>query len=129
MTRRLFVEGAVIGREQILGERQPGNYPLQLDPEAPAHVFAVFRELFGRLKTRGMFGCHRSRFSAIARQIAATDALKIWGGRAGAASLRERPDQATPSCLAIAFIAFASSISSAVTPPASWVARTTSTVL
>ena len=39
------------------------------------------------------------------------------------------PNQATPSCLAIAFIAVASSKSNAVTPPASWVARTTSTVL
>src|SRR6266702_5567912 len=90
MTRCLLVERAVIGREQLLGERQPGNDPLQLDPEAPAHAFAVFRELFGRVKTRGMFGCHRSRFPLkVARQIAAADTLKSWGGCASAARLRE----------------------------------------
>ena len=76
MARRLLVERAIIGRQQILGERQPGHHPLQLDPEAPAHAFAVFRQPVGRLETHGMFGCHHLG-PLPARPSAATNALKL----------------------------------------------------
>ena len=55
MARRLPVERAIIGREQILGEGQLCHHPLQLDPEAPAHAVAVLRQPVGRFKTHGMF--------------------------------------------------------------------------
>ena len=55
MARGLPVEGAIIGREQILGERKFCNDPFQLDPEAPAHAFVVLGQPVGRLKPHGMF--------------------------------------------------------------------------
>src|SRR5437868_7924138 len=39
MARGPAVERAIIGREQILGERQMRGHALQLAPEAPAHAF------------------------------------------------------------------------------------------
>src|SRR5438067_905913 len=52
------VERTVIGCEQILGEGKLRYHPLQFDPEAPAHTFAVFGQPVGRLKTHGVFSCH-----------------------------------------------------------------------
>src|SRR3954452_1344386 len=119
MARGLGVERAMIGREQILDERQLRRHALQLAPEAPAHAFAVLRQAVGRLKSHAVFGRHRK-----APRVNASLRLN-WGPRTPAAS----GPQATPNCLAIASIACASSMSRAVTPPASWVASTTSTVL
>ncbi len=55
VARRLLVERAVIRRQQILGEGKLRHDPLEFDPEAPAHAFAVFRQPVGRLETHGMF--------------------------------------------------------------------------
>src|SRR5438045_1548143 len=125
VARRLLVERTVIGCEQVLGEGKLRYYPLEFDPEAPAHTFAVFGQPVGRLKTHGMFSCHcpGSRKASAADRRTGIDKM-------GASRFPcKPPDQATPSWLAIAFIAAASSMSRIVTPPASWVASTTSTVL
>ena len=63
------------------------------------------------------------------RRIAAADTSKLGISLPRCKIAGRARHQATPSCFAIAFIALASSTSRAVTPPASWVARTTSTVL
>src|SRR4051794_33209572 len=130
MARGLFVEGAIIGREQIFGERQFCHHLLHLDPEAPTHAFAVLRQPVGRLKTHGMFGrCHRKNSLKPSRARLPQSAHgKNWG-RHAADARSAGSVQPTPSCRAIAFMALARSISRAVTPPASWVANTTSTVL
>ena len=78
MARRLLVEGAVIGREQILGERQFGRHPLQLDPETPAHALAVLREAIGRLEASLKSDAMMASLPAVpsdapARPIAAAD--------------------------------------------------------
>jgi len=58
MARRLPVERAVIGGEQIFGERQMRDDALQLAPEAAAHAFTIFREPIGRLEADAVFGSH-----------------------------------------------------------------------
>ncbi|MGY4432034.1 hypothetical protein ACVWWO_004511 [Bradyrhizobium sp. F1.13.1] len=58
MARRLPVEGAVIGGEQILRERQLRGDTLQLAPEAAPHALTIFREPVGRLETDAVFGSH-----------------------------------------------------------------------
>src|SRR3954453_8797889 len=125
MARRLPVERAVIGREQILRERQMRGDTLQLAPEAAAHALTIFRELIGRLETDAVFGSHvrLTPRSSLGWQIAASRADHKMGTRPAPA--RRQPGVS----LAIAFIALASSTSSAVTPPASWVDSTSSTVL
>src|SRR3954464_5459304 len=125
MARRLPVEGAVIGGEQILRERQLRGDTLQLAPEAAAHALTIFREPVGRLETNAVFGSHgrQTPRSSLGWQIAASRADHKMGTRPVPA--RRQPGVS----LAMAFIAVASSMSSAVTPPASWVASTTSTVL
>src|SRR5438552_9232563 len=61
MPRRLAVEGAVVGCEQILGERQFRHHLLELDPEPPAHAVAVLRQPVSRLEPHAVFGrCHLS---------------------------------------------------------------------
>ena len=130
VARRLLVEGAVVGREQVLGEGKLGHHLFQLDPETPAHALAVFREPVGRLKTHGVIGrCHRSDSlgSGAADRRGVHASFKNWGCPATAA--RSRRHSGAPNWRAIAFMALARSISSLVTPPASWVASTTSTVL
>ena len=127
MARRLLVERAIIGREQILGERQLRHHALELDPEAPAHAFAVFRQPIGRLKTHGVFAAIAGASSRRRDDRCGTHPCQT-GDVAAPPQDRERA-QATPSWPAIAFMALASSMSSPVTPPASWVASTTSTVL
>src|SRR6478609_7110518 len=129
MARGLLVERAVVSRQQILGEGKFRHHLLELDPEPPAHAFAVLRQPVGRFKTHGVFGrWHRGAPSTPGAADRRGCSDKNWGCPAAAAR-RSRPAQPSPSCLAIAFMAMASWISSLVTPPASWVASTTSTVL
>src|SRR5205085_6563424 len=123
-----------VSRKQILGERKLRHHLLELDPEPPPHAFTVLRQPVGRFKTHGVFGrCHRGAPSPQGAADRRGWPNKNWGCPAVAARSRAtrsaRWVQATPSCLAIAFMAIASWLSSRVTPPASWVASTTSTVL
>jgi hypothetical protein len=50
MAQGLLVECAIIGAQQILGERQPDRDALQFLPEAPAQAFGIFRQIIGRLE-------------------------------------------------------------------------------
>src|SRR5882757_1080159 len=87
MVRRLPIEGAVIGSQQIFGEGQAYHHLLELDPEAAAQAFAVLRQPVGRLKSDAMFGrCHRKvpRHRATVRRRT----VRIWGCRPATARLR-----------------------------------------
>jgi TRAP transporter TAXI family solute receptor len=129
VTRRLLVERTVIGGEQVFGEGKLRHHLLELDPEAPPHAFAVLRQPVGRFKTHGVIGrSHRSAPRKVrGRSPRLTHEQRIGDVRPAPQDRGET--QATPNCLAIAFIALARSISRPVTPPASCVASTTSTVL
>ena len=89
----------------------------------------MFITLAGILAVVGtLVGAYYFAMRPVTLRIAAAHVLKA-GDVAPPLQDCARPYQAASSWLAIVFIAFASAMSSAVTPPASWVARTTSTVL
>src|SRR6266702_6559548 len=124
MARRLPIERAVIGGKQVFRERQMRGDTLQLAPEAAAHALAILGEPISRLEADAVFGSHIRKLPfSPARPMAASDTDHKMG-------MRPAPARRQPCVsLAMAFIALASSISSPVTPPASWVDSTTSTVL
>src|SRR5262249_10765820 len=102
---RRGVEGAVMGGEQILGEGQPRRPPRGLPPEIAPHA----------------------RLVAIAARLKAA----LPPRRGGPERHRHAPQDTFPQCDAAAkrSMASASLTSRSVTPPASWVASVTSTLL
>src|SRR4029077_4163224 len=97
--RGCTVEGAVIGSEQILGERQPCRHPPGLAPELPPHALNLAR------------------------------VAPVKGAFPPTCGLPERHHQAPSDALARRSMAWASLMSRSVTPPASCVASVTSTLL
>ena len=108
MTRRIAIEGAVIGRQQILHERQRGRHLAKLRPECAAHALAVIIEMHRLVSHRSL----RCRIAAQHQIGSAIHRCKATGAQAAKRS-----------------IVSASLMSSSVTPPASCVESVTSTVL
>jgi hypothetical protein len=63
----MFVERAVIRRQQVLGEGQLDGHPLQLAPELLAYALAILSQTVGRLISHAVFRWHRLILAAATR--------------------------------------------------------------